>query len=202
MAQYTLHLGYNWNSPRIGSIWTPQSLNNRFLQYALSQATDTGTDEPAWFNNIQSADVFSIQLWDLSSSPAPIPSAWVLKLGLSNVSAVQAGTAATYDPSTYMAYPDTASVQPLSLGSMTSHYLEISSFDLSYSRSDSYSGPWGPCRGRSGLYSPLSFTPPEGTLLPFNFELSFALEVTVTSDGDRVTQVFLSDPEVIVGSMG
>jgi hypothetical protein len=186
MANYTLHLGYNWNSPTIGSIWTTESGTFRFLQYALAD----GNGAPAWFQ-FQPDDELYVQAWDLSST-APVPSAWSLDMSLSPL---DAGPTATYDPATYLSFTSaTATVQSQTVGVMTESYLQFSSFDFHYG---SYTSPWGPCRGQSSSpLGPLTF------LRASSFKLSFSLSATASHDGDRTTEVFLSDPEVIVGSDG
>ncbi len=185
MANYTLHLGYNWNSPTIGAIWTTESSTFRFLQYALANASGA----PAWFQ-FQPGDDLYVQAWDLSST-APIPSAWGLDMSLSPL---DAGPTATYDPSTYLSFSSsTATVQSKTVGGRTDSYLQFSSFGFQYG---SYTSPWGRCRGQSSSLGPLSFQS------PLSFKLSFSLSATASNGGDRITEVYLSDPEVIVGSEG
>ena len=178
MADYTLHLGYNLDSPTIGSVWMDQSSEHRFLQYALAASKD----EPAWFQ-FQQDDRLFIRLWDLSSWSDATPSAWLLKLGLSSLAA----PATTYNPSSYMTYPRIASVQ----GSPNS-YLQIGTWDVTYTTStDPYQSPWGSCRGRSAPFEPLQFTTAQ-----LQCKLSFWLQASISG----APSVFLSDPEVIVGS--
>ena len=184
MADFTLHLGYNWNGPTIGSIWTTESSTLRFLQYALADADGA----PAWFQ-FQAGDNLYVRIWDLSSE-APIPSAWSLKLSLSPL---DAGPPETYDPSTYLSFSSSlATVQSATVGGSTSSYLQLSNVSFHYG---SYTGPWGACRGQSSiLLGPLSFTS------PLSLKLSFSLSATVSNNGDLLTEVFVSDPETIIGS--
>lgn len=185
MSTYTLHLGYDWNSPLIGSIWTGQPLNMRFLQYALS----TSSGAPAWFR-FQPNEPLNVMIWDLSSTSAPMPSTWSLRMALSPLDA-GSSTTVTYNPSSYMTYPDFASVQP----DGANWYLQFLNNFTPDMEPSSPQGPWGGSnRGHSKTFKPVSFTK------SLNCKLSFWL--SVTAPNASAPEIFISDPEVIVGSTG
>jgi hypothetical protein len=188
MAQYILHLGYDWSSRLIGSLWTTASSSYRPLQYALAGSDG---ETPAWFE-FQQGDALNVQLWDLSSPQTVVPSEWQLNMSLASLSA---GSAGSEDPSTYLSFGSSVSVQSKVVGALTNPYLDLGDINFSFG---SYKSPWGTCRGQStGVLGPLTFTQET------SFELSFYLAVTaMTRDSDRITQVFVSDPEVIVGASG
>jgi hypothetical protein len=182
MADYTLHLGYNWNGTLVGSIWGRTTSDYRFLDYALADEQN----RPWWFQFLVNDNLY-VRLWDLSSSAAPPAGAWLLNMSLGPL---DAGSTQTYNPSTYMSLNGSASVETRD----TNPYLQLSSFRFTFSPSDPVTSPWGPARGLSNVVGPLTFT---GELA---FKLSFYLAVTVTIDGDRDTRVFISDPETRIGS--
>lgn len=180
MANYTLHLGFNWNSPLIGSIWGDGALSDeyRFLQYALAN----DADKPAWFQ-FKIGDVLSVMIWDLTSSPS------VKDLMLSmSFAALEAGETSTYDPGTLVTSSAAESLQ-----SDDGHwYLRFTSVDGAVTTSGT-TGPWGDSRF---VYTagPLTFSANS------NYKLAFSLRVVNPNNGNA--RVFISDPEVIVGSRG
>jgi hypothetical protein len=109
---------------------------------------------------------------------------------------LDAGSTQTYDPSTYLSLNGNASVESYDGGTSSNSYLQLSSVAFSYDPGTPYTSPWGPCRGRSTLEGPLTF------ISASSFKLSFYLSATAVINGDRDSHVFISDPEVIVGSRG
>ena len=209
MADYTIHLGYNLASPTIGAVWADSTAalgsaladkGFRFVQYALSQGQGVGTDgtaTPAWFTGFQDGDNLYFQIWDLSAAASPIPSSWSPRLSLSELAA-----ATTYDPSLYLTYSSSVAIGGSErVNDVQNDYLELTSVSLAWKPSSGFQGPWGPCRGQSQLIGPLTFKLPGGTT-QLQCKLSFYLQTTISNDGDRSTDVYLGDPEVIVGSMG
>lgn len=185
MANYTIHLGFNWNSPTIGSIWSSESTDYRFLQYALAGANGS----PAWFQ-FSVDDTFSVVIWDLSSL-SPIPDAWSLSMSLA---ALDAGTPQTYVPSDLLGLSPDASEGSKSVNGQPENYFSFESISFSYGPDNR--SPWGTCRGQSSSLGPVSFS------AVASFKLSYSLQVTADNEGTRETRVFISDPEVIVGSRG
>jgi hypothetical protein len=209
MADYTIHLGYNLESPTIGAVWADSTAalgsaladkGYRFLQYALGLGRGVGTDgtaTPAWFTSFQDGDNLYFQIWDLSATPSAIPSGWSPRLSLSALAA-----ATTYDPASYLTYSSSVAVQSSEIvNDVQSYYLGLTSVSLAWSRDSGFQGPWGPCRGQSQLIGPLTFQLPGGTT-QLQCKLSFYLQTTISNGGDRIDDVFLGDPEVIVGSTG
>lgn len=182
MANYTLHLGYHWNGPLIGALWSATPTAYRYLTYALADASGN----PAWFQ-FQPDDNLYVRLWDLSPPRAPHPSAWVLDMSLGSLT-----SAATYDPTAYLNLNGCATVnpQPPPNGSASS-YFQLGTLSVSYGSSSGC--PWGAARGSSAPVGPITF------LLDLQCELSFGLEVTAVIDGDRISQIFVSDPETRIG---
>jgi hypothetical protein len=184
MALYTLHLGFNWNSPLIGSIWGTGNVPEpyRFLQYALA-AGDGET--PSWFQ-FDENDQLSVTVWDLS--PSPVPMALDLAMSLSYCDAPQ-----TYNPSDYW-----------DVGQSVTHSPENGQYYFTYTNisggptSTLSKSPWGDC------YAKYTATVPTQTgFVTFTnnvrCKLSFRLKAVASGTGNAL-QVYLSDPEVIVGS--
>ena len=184
MANYTLHLGFNWSSPTIGSIWSSGAAleDYRFLQYALAGSSGL----PAWFQ-FQVNDVLNIEIWDLSSAPGKSEAVPGLNMSFAPL---DAGTTGTYDPSTLMDLQGNASVATQLVNGQSQAYL---SFNNVVSASGTNS-PWGPCRGHYSTGS-VAFKSEA------SYKLSFYLRVAL-SGGSSGPRSFLSDPEVIVGSRG
>jgi hypothetical protein len=182
MANYTLHLGFNWNSPLIGSIWSREGVNEsyRFLQYAL--ASDQGS--PAWFQ-FSTGDTLSVVVWDTSTSPVAM--GLDLAMGLSYLTASE-----TYNPSLYLSLGGAATAQQASYNQQ--YYLEFSSLSGGPQKTPSTS-PWGSCSSWYQPGGPVTFT---GAI---NCKLSFRL-IAAPVGGASPAQVYISDPEVIVGSTG
>lgn len=183
MASYRLHLGFDWNSPIIGSIWgTPGSTSYRFLQYALEEVSD-----PAWFQ-FQVNDTLSIVMWDLSS--APIEGTPALDLAFSPLDAGDA--APTLVPSTLVDYASGIAT------STTTHegnnYLAFTAINTTTTSSPT-KGPWSESRVTYNA-GPLTFNTKDYTTYKLSFRLAF------TASQSRETKIFISDPEVIVGSRG
>lgn len=185
MSNYTLHLGYHWDGPPVGSIWTTATSGFRFLDYALAD----GSGDPAWFQ-FQRNDTLYVQLWDLSSRTAPYPVQFECNLSLGSLDAQSPGT---YDPSSYLNLNNVGSVQSMSVDGRTNSYLAISSFEFTVSSSGGYTCPWASYRGYTTPVGPLTFT------ADLVFKLSFYLKATAEHDGTRADQIFISDPETRIG---
>lgn len=181
MANYTLHLGFDWNSPLIGSIWKPGVLTEsyRFLQYALAD----NKASPAWFQFCQ-GDTFSVIVWDLSSSPVPMT--LTLDMAISETDAAE-----TLNPTEYLTLTN---VNALQNSKDAQYYLSFP--NPSGPQSSSLQGPWGTS---TAWYSDAGLV----TFKANNFtcKLSFRLTAAPRSGGSPA-QVYISDPEVIVGSTG
>lgn len=185
MANFTLHLGFNWNSQLIGSIWGSASPSGeyRFLQYALA-APD---GRAAWFQ-FAKGDVLSVMIWDLSSAPA------LRELALSmSFSALEVGPVTTYAPSELVTSGDAESLTAAD----GNGYLSFNSITSAVSGGGGGSqGPWGPS---AFVYAAGSFT----FAADASYKLSYLLRAAnARSGGSEPARVFVSDPEVIVGSRG
>lgn len=181
MAVYTVHLGFNWNSPLIGAFWSSKGPSeDRFLQYELG----TSGEAPAWFHFLQN-DSLTFELWDLSTARQE-PGGPAIGLALS-FAPLDAGTSQTIAPSSLV---DASAAAVVS----TREVIDRQESYLSFSTIVSASGgtcPWG----RSvGHYS-------AGTIeltATQSYKMSFCLKASYSG----VARIFLSDPEVIVGSRG
>jgi hypothetical protein len=182
MANYTLHLGFTWNSPPIGSIWTSTTVETyRFLQYAVAD----GSGAPAWFQ-FQQDDVLNILIWDLSTS---VTAQMTVELSMS-FGPLESGTTQAYDPSSLVSFQGSAAVSSHVVNGRSESYLGFSHIVPAPGKD---SPTWGPCQGSYSAGS-LSFTS------VFNYKLSFYVKA---SPGAGITpRPYVSDPEVIVGSAG
>jgi hypothetical protein len=191
VANYILYLGFDWNSPPIGSIWATEGTDYRFLQYAL--ANDAGA--PAWFR-FAAGDTFTVVVCDLSeSAPVPVPEIG-LSMSISALDPVASGSQ-TYEPATMLTLPPSVRAGSTNVSGRTEYYFTFSAVELAYGPGVTCP-PWGPCRGTStNTLGPVTFSRDNSS-----FKLSYRLEATRTYGGDRESRVFVSDPEVIVGSRG
>ncbi len=181
MADFTLHLGFTWNSLQVGSIWNPsdddQPSAYRFLQYALADASGN----PAWFE-FAAGDQLSVVVWDLSPASDLLGP---LQLELSMSFAPVVGAARAYDPDQLVTRGESMTVsthggQPfLSFGAIGA--------------ATPGDGPWGP--GASHRAGTLTLSEAS------RYKLSFLVSAGSTQHVDT-RQSFVSDPEVIVGSAG
>lgn len=187
MADYTLHLGFRWDGPAIGSILGASAAlpqDARFLQFAL--ADDDGA--PAWFQ-FQPQDAVSVQVWDLSSTSASGPSGFALGLTMSfgPLGGDGGDSYTTIDPTTLVTSDD-YTVTTQEYGGKPSQVLTSNAIVTSGSPGDC---PWGSSRA---CYTAGKVTLTAGT----GYELAFIL--TVSYQG--TLQYFAADPEVIIGSHG
>jgi hypothetical protein len=188
MSNFTLHLGFNWNSPEIGSFWGTSAinaaLNNRFLQYAL--ADERGA--PAWFQ-FAAGDGLAVELWDLSS-PTTTPAGEVVLALAMGFAPLEAGPQQAYDPMTLVDPQGAAVPATLAVDGRREPYLDFSAISSAAGKS----GPWGACRGHyvAGAIALRSAA---------DYKLSFSLRAALSGSG-LTPRLFVSDPEVIVGSRG
>jgi hypothetical protein len=186
MADYTLHLGFRWDGPPIGSILGAGPAlphDARFLQYALASSGGA----PAWFQ-FQPQDTITVKIWDLSSSSAPGPAGLVVGLSMSFGPLDGGDTYTTIDPYTLVASDGDTSTQSVNHDDKVSTVLD---FDAIVPSSDAGDCPWGSAR-RCDAAGKVSLS------AQASYEIGFI--VTVAYQGAR--QVFVADPEVIVGSGG
>lgn len=179
MSAFTLHLGFNWNSPLIGSIWDTSPSQYRFLQYALAEGS-----VPAWFQ-FEADDVVAVVIWDLSSGDGAMTVGLSMSFGPLVVPA-STTKVASYNP-TGLVSGSTTSVEHYS---NDQPYLAFNSISQS-KRSDC---PWG---AASASYDAGTITMSGDR----RYKLSFLVRA-VPSGGSGQSQSYLSDPEVIVGSGG
>jgi hypothetical protein len=181
MAVYTVHLGFNWNSPTIGAFWSSKGpSDDRFLQYELG----TSGQAPAWFHFVQN-DSLTFELWDLSASRQE-PGGPAIGLALS-FSPLDAGTSQTIAPVSLVSASAAAAVSTRQVAGRQESYLDFTSIV-------STSGgacPWGPSVGHYGAGT-IELTAIQ------SYKMSFCLKASYSG----VARIFLSDPEVIVGSRG
>jgi hypothetical protein len=181
MAVYTVHLGFNWNSPLIGSFWNSEgAATERFLQYAIS----TSSGAPAWFQ-FAAGDSLSFEIWDLSSVQQQ-PGGPAFGMGVS-FSPLE-GSSSTIQPS------DVVSAAQ-SVATTTSRVIDDrKQYGLQFASVVSSAGgscPWGTSVGHYRAGS-IELTAQRSYKMSFYLKISYAGE----------NRVFISDPEVIVGSRG
>lgn len=181
-TNYTLHLGFNWNSPTVGALWGGTDTGYRFLQYAL--ADDNTHSQFFTFNE---NDTFSVVIWNLSSEALPSDSVGQLNISLSSLVA----PAQTYKPTDYLDLPDSAHQSNLG----ANYYFQ---FPTIFFGNPVAGCPWGTAQQVStGQLGPMKFSIDNA-----RFKLSFKLTISCTVNSNTETHVYISDPEVIVGSMG
>ena len=184
MASYTLHLGLDWNGAPIGTFWASgddHAGTYRFLQYALASATGA----PAWFH-FTAGDTSSVELWDLT--PAP-PRDWALALSVAlSFSALEATSAQTLDPRTLVSFAGVAAVSNDDAPSQL--FLQLSSVNSA----PGGSCPWGASAGHYAAGA-VTFTSAA------TYKVSFCVRAA-PQGGAEPPRIFVSDPEVIVGSRG
>lgn len=182
MASYTLHLGFNWNSPLIGSFWADPG-ERRFLQYALAD----GSGAPAWFRFAQDNSL-AVELWDLTTTMrGAVDMTMVASMSFGPLD--DSGGDQTYAPSTLVSSWGSAEQATKLVDGKDQPYLQLGDIS-SIGGGDS---PWGPARGH---YSAGSFT----FSAEASYKLSFFLRVAIA--GIQPPRDYLSDPEVIVGPRG
>jgi len=183
------HLGFQWGSPYIGSIWGNPSPDYRFLQYALAQDEEGKT--PAWFTTFNQDDTLSFFVWNLPpctpSTPTPTPTSIILKLGFSSLDAAEA-----YNP-TDVVLVETPKGSGRDGWKYEPTYLQWTSPSFESTPTPPSSGcPWGDHYTGYSVPGRVKFMTPE------QCKLSFCLKVYCGSD----SQTSISDPEIIIGSNG
>ena len=193
MANTTLHLGLDWHGSLIGTFWGSYraSADSCFLQYALADASGA----PAWFR-FTTGDVMSVVLWDLTKNPPPadpgnpkVPWSLLLSVGL-GFEPLDGASASTLNPSTLVSASNGQVATQAQQGQL---YLQLSASTMT-TVPPGVSCPWGDAIGH---YS-------AGTIT-FTTAASFKLSYYVSAappGGYYAPQIYLSDPEVIVGSRG
>lgn len=184
MAVYTVHLGFNWNSPLIGSFWNSEGASTeRFLQYAIS----TSSGAPAWFR-FAAGDSLSFEVWDLSSAQLQ-PGGPAFGMGVS-FSPLE-GSASTIAPTDVVsAAQSVATTTSRVIDGQKQYGLQFASV-VSVSGGGAGGCPWGTSVGHYRAGS-IELTAQQ------SYKLSFYLKVSYSGEN----RVFISDPEVIVGSRG
>ena len=187
MANYYIHLGFDWNSYLIGSVWGSTSGTNRWLQYALT----TNPSGPAWgpaLFQFEPNDTLSFRIWCLTS--------------LSNytVTGNVAMNALESDPATGIVEKYTSRSGLVDATKSASLVWEPGGawLDLTANMAASSApSPWGRSAGYStNTIGPMTLLNPNSPADPFNYKLNFELSVT----GAAGTRVFISDPETRIGS--
>ncbi|ACY14588.1 hypothetical protein [Haliangium ochraceum] len=182
MSTYILHLGFRWDSSPIGAVLTTGNLGDyRPLQFALG--SDSGT--PAWFR-FQNTDSLSVTVWDLSSEAASTGGARAdVALGFASLSGANGPQALSpvdlvTAGSSWTLKPDAQSHTQLLCSTAQPSNLALDTC------------PWAGARASydAGVMRLVEVA---------SFEMSFLLEVTRR---DGASQVFVADPEVIVGAGG
>lgn len=188
MATYTLHLGFDLASQPIGTFWGGTASSTQyFLQYALAGSSG----QPAWFH-FNAGDNLEVLLWDLS--PTPTAMSVTCDLGFAPLE----GSQQALSPSTLITFPSGLA----SVSSKDSQpYLRYTSIGTPASP-PSQACPWS---GNAVPYAPLSSSASNpSTAITFSAATSYKLSFYVRAApfGGAAAKVFLSDPEVIVGSRG
>jgi hypothetical protein len=182
MATYTLHLGFNWNSPLIGSFWA-EPISRRFLQYALAD----GGKAPAWFRFAE-GDVIAVEIWDLTEG---ILGTGDMALAPSLAfTPLDEGTTTAYSPDALVSAWGNAEQATYLVNGKAQPYLSLSEV----SSIAGTSSPWGPARGHYGAGA---FT----VTAQLAYKMSFFLRVALAGTSGPPRD-YVSDPEVIVGPRG
>jgi hypothetical protein len=195
MAQYYVHLGYDWNRYKIGSVWGTSTSNDFDLQCALTTNKEPTSTKPPWQGalfSFKSGDSLYFQIWDLTKKPRyAVPGSVKASIGLNSVDGktifhkdskvVELGTGlswSTFDDNGKSAPNPCIGFAP--------------ELDHSHRRQS----PWGSAFPRSSWVGPLTLLDPEPHSIPIDIEMNFFMEVTV----GRECRVFVEDPETVIGS--
>lgn len=190
MTDYYVHLGYDWNRYKIGSVWGTSTSNDFDLQCALTTNSD-----PPWkaaLFQFQNKDVLHFQIWDLTKNPQydAIP-AVVGKIGINSLD----GKVFDQDRASHVVTLGNG----LSWGTFENDTKKtlnpcIEFHPVPGTPHPQLKSPWGSAYLEFSPVGPLTLLDPGRHSVPI--EMSFFLEVTV--GGER--HVFVEDPETIIGS--
>lgn len=202
MANYYVHLGFDWHSYKIGTVWGTAASNNYFLQYALTKNKQAPW-EPALFR-FQPGDELRFRFWDLSDPPSSAEAvqlkAWVGLNTLSgeiyngpenpvvDVSGVDDNF--TWDQFTNH---ETSAPRPCVRVMGGSHNDNPIYYNLT---KDLVESPWRPARACKDYLGPMRIKNPGSAAFPF--KMSFFVDVRYGDQEER--RVFIADPETIIGS--
>lgn len=210
MTAYYIHLGYDFKSYTIGSVWKGSSTNtNYWLQYCLATnqtINQTGAAwNPALFQFLNN-DTIYFKIWDLTdySNPDDISIA-VDASGNSGIGLCQ---------TTGTVYTNTNSPIDISKASglawnqdskvNNNWYIKFNSFSMS--AASQQQSPWGQSNFSStNTIGPMRVwvAPPSGstTTPSMSFKMSFRLYVGYSTDAITYNyETFTADPETALGS--
>lgn len=196
MANYYVHLGFDWNSYKIGTVWGAATSDDYFLQYALTK-NDQAPWEPALFR-FRPGDDLSFRFWDLTHPAVNVDTVQLsAKVGFNSL------RGAIYDR-TNNPIVHVSGVDYFDWGEFTNNRTSAPKpcvqvfggpgFDIPYKLIEAES-PWGPARTCDFYRGPMGILNPGSALFPF--KMSFF--VGVSYDGQE-RRVFIADPETIIGS--
>lgn len=205
MTKYYVHLGFDSNSYRIGSIWHTATSNDYFhLQYALTK-NEQAPWEPALFR-FQPGDDLYFRFWDLSDPPSSAESvqltAWV---GLNSL------RGDIYKPTNNPVFDDRHSGNNVTWSKFPNHETSDSrdcvrvmggshNDPIYYNPTkDLVESPWMPARACKDYLGPMRLKNPGSAA--FAFKMSFFVGMRYGNDPKKDEwRVFVADPETIIGS--
>ena len=193
MADYLVHLGYDWNSYTLGSVWRAATSTDYWLEYALTQIVSTPSI-PALFQ-FSAGDQLFFRIWDLTQYPAntsPCPFSVSGGIGLNTLGA----GAVIYDSAT--APVDVSTSNNTLAWSIINNNQPFIAFSTISMAPNPSSSPWAPCMFASdNTLGPLTITATDN----IDFKMNFQLQVTFSPVGaDPIIKVFFADPETRIGS--
>ena len=188
MTNYYVHLGFDWSSYLVGSVWGSSPGTNRWLEYAVTTSA-TGPEWGASLCQFQPNDTLSFRIWCLSI------------LSKYTVSGYVGMNALALDPGTGIVPKYTSDSGLVSLSGSSSLVWSQGgeSLDLTANMAAGPDpSPWGRSAGyNTNAIGPLTFlNPNKDSLEPFYFKMNFKLSVTANT----TTREFISDPETRIGS--
>lgn len=181
MADYTLHLGFDWNSPRIGTLFGESSSQARFLHFEL-QSSD---GQAASFTEFMVDDNLYIQVHCMSGAESE------MKLELVTIA---------FGPLDVDGSESFTTITPgqIVLGGTPAEVDGQAVLQLSAEPAPLTTSPWGTPQ-KSWVTRPPFVTFLGSASSLGRFEMGFW--INVQSQGS-VSRIFTGDPEVIVGSGG
>jgi hypothetical protein len=198
---YYIHIGYDYNSYKLGSVWgneNPNETSFYWLQYALtsgSSATSPWTGTLFQFNE---NDQVYFQIWDLTDWGPTVPQLSQVCVNLFYIAVNQ--LSGEFFSSTSVPVSVSASNRTLAWSSTDpSSIIEAQDLSLTVPSPNPILSPWGDSSFiTSSTIGPLTITGSSS----MSFKLSFKLSFTYTATGKPpgTPRIFIADPETTIGS--
>lgn len=188
---YYVHLGYHWNSYKIGSVWGTA----RSYDFNLQSALTTNNESPwgAALFQFQNGDALYFQIWDLTKNP-PYDAASVSVVGNIGINSLD-GTIFNKDsPPQVVDLGTGLSWGTFQNDSDSAPHPCIEFHPKPFAPPPKLESPWGSAHLQFSSVGPLTLKNLEKHSIPI--EMSFFVEVSF--NGER--RVFVEDPETIIGS--